>query len=259
MRRATVVMADADIVNRHSSIDGRQLSIIEIIVHKVSDNSVSIVNEALASNQDASGIILDLRAAIGDDERAAAKLAGLFLGQVPVMRIVQTAKEELEVVPGGNAATDVDMVVLMSGTTRGTAESIAAAFYENHRGVLVGTPSAGTARIATRIDLENGGALELLNKSIKTGRGVELDGRGVFPLVCLSNIRTSGQQNAFFLNVINGDFNARDFNIEPDIDASAIRKGCPAIVSGADEDALSSAVAVKVLTDAKVYSRLINM
>ena len=230
---------------------------LEFVVHKVSDGAVAIVNEALARYPDVTGIVMDLRATTGDDERAAAKMAGLFMGDVPVMRIAQTAQEEVEVVPGGKAVTDAPVVVLMSNTTRGTAEALVAAFYENGRGVLVGTPTAGTARIASRIDLDNGGALELLNKSIKTGRGQIIDGRGIFPLVCLSNIRTTQQRNAFFLNVINNDFQARDFNREKNVKVADIRKGCPTITSGADEDAVAAAVAAKILTDKKVYNRLI--
>ena len=254
LRRATVVVADADVVHRSDPETG---GILEIIIHNLTDNAVAIVNEALARYSDISGVILDLRTATGDNERAAAKLAGLFIGQKPVMRIVETAMDEVEVVPGGDAVTDVPMVVLMSDMTRGTAEAVVASIYENKRGVLVGTPTAGSARIATRIDLSNGGALELLNKSLKTGSGNLIDGRGIFPIVCLSNIRSSQQQNAFFLNVINNDFRARDFNKEPNIDASVIRKGCPTIVNGADEDALSSAVSAKILTDTKVYNRLV--
>ena len=254
LRRATVILADADVVHRSDADTG---GILEIVVHKISDNTVSIVNEALAKYQDVSGIILDLRAATGDDERAAAKLAGLFIGKKPVMRIVETARDEVEVIPGGDAVTDAPVVVLMSNTTRGTAEAVVAAFYENERGVLVGTPTAGSARIATRINLENGGALELLNKSIKTGTGRAIDGRGIFPIVCLSNIRSTNQQNAFFLNVINNDFNAQDFNRDDDIDVDAVRRGCPVITSGADEDALSAAVAAKILTDSKLYNKLV--
>ena len=254
LRRASIVLADADVVYRSDADAG---AILEIVVHKVSDNAAAIINEALAKYSDVSGIILDLRAATGDDERAAAKLAGLFIGAKPVMRIVETAMDEVEVVPGGSAATDAPVVVLMSNMTRGTAEAIVAAFYENARGVLVGTPTAGSARIASRINLENGGALELLNKSIKTGTGRQIDGRGIFPIVCLSNIRSVNQQNAFFLNVINNDFNAKDFNQDPDVDAESVRRGCPVITSGADEDALSMAVAVKILTDSKVYNRLV--
>lgn len=254
LRRATVILADADVVHRSDADTG---GILEIVVHKISDNTVSIVNEALAKYQDVSGIILDLRAATGDDERAAAKLAGLFIGKKPVMRIVETARDEVEVIPGGDAVTDAPVVVLMSNMTRGTAEAVVAAFYENERGILVGTPTAGSARIATRINLENGGALELLNKSIKTGTGRAIDGRGIFPIVCLSNIRSTNQQNAFFLNVINNDFNAQDFNRDDDIDVDAVRRGCPVITSGADEDALSAAVAAKILTDSKLYNKLV--
>lgn len=256
LRRATIVLADADIVYRAGNEDG--MGLLEIVVHKVSDSSVSIINEALARYPDVMGIVLDLRSAIGDDERAAAKLSGLFMGQVPVMRIVETAKAEVEIVPGGRAVTDAPVVVLMSNTTRGTAEAIASAFYENARGILVGTPTAGNARIATKIDLENGGALELLNKSIKTGTGKTIDGRGIFPLVCLSNIRSSEQQGAFFLNVLNGDFRAQDFNRNMSLTPDAIRKGCPTITSGADEDTLSTAVSVQILTDKKIYNRLMN-
>lgn len=256
LRRATVVVADADVVHRSNPDNG---GILEIIIHKISDGAVDIVKNTLNTYPEPEGIILDLRAATGDDERAAAKLAGMFIGEKPVMRIVETAMDEVEVVPNTDAITQAPVVVLLSDQTRGTAEAIASAFYENQRGILVGTPTAGNARIATVIDLDNGGALELLNKSIKTGQGNSIDNRGVFPIVCLSNIRSSQQQNAFFLNVINGDFHARDFNKEKDVNPQEIRQGCPIIASGTDEDALSMAVSVKILTDMKIYNGLIDL
>ena len=255
VRRATIVLADSDVV----FMDDDNGGVLEIVVNRVSNNTVSIVNEALNAHPNASGIILDLRSAFGDDERAAAKLAGLFIGSKPIMRIVETAGDELEIVPAGAALTNAPIVVVVSNMTRGTAEAIASAFYENGRGVLIGTPTAGRARIASRVNLENGGMLELMNKSIKTGTGRVIDGRGVFPLVCLSNIRTSAQQSAFFINVANHDFRARDFNAEPNIDAESVRRGCPTITSGDDEDLLSRSVAVQLLTDSKIYSRLLNV
>lgn len=254
VRRATIVSADADVV----FMDDDNGGILEVIVNKVSNGAVAIVTEALSKHPNLSGVILDLRAADGEDERAAAKLAGLFTGSKPVMRIVQNETEEMEVVPAGAAVTNAPVVVVVSNTTRGTAEAIAAAFYENSRGVLIGTPTAGLSRIASKIQLSDGSVLELLNKSVKTGRGQRLDNRGIFPLVCLSNIRTSSQQNAFFLNVINNDFRARDFNGEKNVNVESIRNGCPTITSGTDEDLVALSVAVKILTDAKVYSRLVN-
>lgn len=257
LRRATVVLADADIIHRakNNTTDG----VLEIVIHKVSDGAVDIVNEALNKYNDIGGIILDLRTAKGDDEKAAAKLAGLFMGAVPVMRVKETAVDELEIVPGGDAITKAPVVVLISDNTSGTSEAIAAAFYENKRGVLIGTPTAGRSRIATYLDLKNGGVLELLNKSVKTGKGNVIDGRGVFPLVCLSNIRNTQQREAFFLNILNGEFNAHDYNSEKNVDVKALRKACPNITSGEDEDSMSSAVSAKILTDKKIYSELMDL
>jgi C-terminal processing protease CtpA/Prc len=264
LRRASVQMADADIVYRTDSsqqIADSKVNILEIIIHDISENAVGIVNQALAKYGDASGIILDLRSARGGDEVAAAKLAGLFLGAVPVMRI-QGGGEELEVIPGSNAMTDAPVVVLISGNTIGTAEAVALAFHDNARGALVGTPSAGDARLITKIDLSVGGVIELGNRIVKSGNGAVIHERGVFPLVCLSNIRNNQQQEAFFINVINGDFNAKDYNKDQPGGGgesefiATIRKGCPAFKSGADEDLVSSAVAIKILTDDKVYKGL---
>lgn len=256
LRRATIVLADADVVHRTGGDDG---DILEIAVHNISDNAVSIVTEALAKYPDIAGIVLDLRTASGDDVRAVARLSGLFMGDVPVMRVAETANEEVEVVPSTAAATNAPVVVLVSNTTRGGAEALAAAFYENTRGVLVGTPTAGAARMATRIDLDDGGALELMNKLIKTGAGRDIDGRGVFPIVCLSNIRSSAQRDVFFVNVLNNNFKATDFNKMPDVPAADIRRGCPTITSGSDEDAVAAAVSAKILTDKTVYDALIKM
>ncbi|MCL2338605.1 MAG: S41 family peptidase, partial [Proteobacteria bacterium] len=262
LRRATVIIADADVIFKN--IEGSEQSmagkgILEIVVTKVSNNSAAIINEALMKYADqTAGIVLDLRAAVGDDEKAAAKLAGLFMGRMPVLRSVETASAETEITPGGDAVIpkEIPVVVLVSGGTSGTAEALAAAFYENSRGLLVGTPTSGTARLATRLDLKNGGQLMVMNRMVKTGAGRVIDGRGVFPIVCLSNIRNDDQRDAFFVNVMNDDFGARDFNKETDIDPRSIRKGCPAIKSGADEDSVASAVDTKILTDKKIYDAL---
>jgi len=224
----------------------------------VSENSVAIVNEALNKYKEASGIILDMRAAHGGDERSAAKLAGLFLGAVPIMHIDEGTNEELEVIPGGDAITNVPVIVLVSNQTQGTAEAIALAFNDNSRGVLVGTPTAAKAKLAKRTELSNGASLEIGSRNIKSGHGVIIDERGVFPLVCLSNIRNSSQQNAFFINVVNGDFHATDFNSDKSVDGDTVRKGCPNIKSGEDEDAFALAVSVELLTNNKAYKKLLE-
>ena len=63
---------------------------------------------------------------------------------------------------------------------------------------------------------------------------------------------------AFFLNVINNDFQVQDFNGRDEYSADDIRRGCPSITSGADEDAVATAVAVKILTDKRLYDKLLK-
>lgn len=259
LRRAAIVLADADIIYKQIQSDDKiDNAILEIVVHKITPSSVDIVSEALGKYENISGIVLDMRAASGDDATSAAKLAGLFIGQNPVMRIVETAKSESEIIPGGSAVIEVPTIVLISNATTGSAEAVASAFYESRRGVLVGTPTAGRARMATNLKLKNGGKLILFNKAIKTGSGRDIEGRGIFPLVCLSNIRNDQQQGAFFVNVLNGDFKLQDFNNKLDVPTADIRKGCPTITSGEDEDLLSAGVSVKILTDKNIYNNLLG-
>lgn len=255
LRRASVMLADADVIHRV----GNTSKILEIVIHNISENAVDIVNEALAKYQDVEGIVLDLRTSTGENEKSAAKLAGLFIGQRPVMVISEAPEDDLQVIPGGNAVTNLPVVVLISDSTRGMAEALASAFYENRRGLLVGTPTAGRARMPGRIHLTNGGILELLTKSIKTGNGNALDGRGVFPLICLSNIRGNSEKEAFFVNITNGTFNIHDYNQDDNPDVNALRRGCPNIVSGSDEDAMAIAVGVEILANKIIYSQLMGL
>ena len=93
---------------------------------------------------------------------------------------------------------------------------------------------------------------------MKSGSGKSLDGRGVFPIVCLSNIRNAQQQETFFLNVVNGKFNSHDYNNDNNVDVRALRNACPKITSGTDEDALATSLGVKILTDKKVDNELMD-
>ena len=88
---------------------------------------------------------------------------------------------------------------------------------------------------------------------------MDIDGRGVFPLVCLSNIRSSSEQEAFFLNVMNDNFNAHDYNKDKSVNVKALRKACPIIQSGTDEDNLSIGISSKILTNKSLYEQLMDL
>jgi len=247
LRRASVVIADADVIVKDK--------LLEIIINRVSNNAAEIIAGVLDGRADIEGIYLDLRGATGDDEKAMAKIAGLFLGKVPVARVSMSADDDVEIVPGGDKIVDAPIVVAVSNATSGTAEGLAYAFYEAGVGAIIGVPTAGRARLATRVDLNNGGALEISNRTMKSGKNRQIDGRGFFPLVCLSNIRNSDHKEVFLVNVRNHDWKEQDFNGE-EFDAKTVRKGCPNISSGSDEDAVSQAVAMDLLTSRAAYNNL---
>ena len=183
-------------------------------------------------------------------------MAGLFLGEVPIARIVSEGGQDAEVTPGGRAVTDANIVIAVSNSTTGTAEGLAFAFYEQRKGVTIGVPTPGRSRLRTTINLSNGGALELLNRELRTGQNRQIDGRGFFPNVCLSNIRTTDQQDVFMVSIRNNEWTIRDFNNDGDV--TAARRGCPNITSGADEDSVTSAVAMDILLNRDVYKSLMD-
>ena len=58
---------------------------------------------------------------------------------------------------------------------------------------------------------------------------------------------------------MNGDFNAHDYNKDKNVNVKALRKACPNITSGDDEDALADAISAKILTDKKIYEELMGL
>ena len=57
--------------------------------------------------------------------------------------------------------------------------------------------------------------------------------------------------------MINDDFHVQDFNKDNKVNVDAVRRGCPIIANGEDEDLMSAAVATKILTDKNIYHKLI--
>ena len=255
LRSASIILADTDITLKKLNND---LNLLEIVVHKITDNSVAIINEALKKYSNLSGIVLDLRNTFGSDEIVTAKLAGLFLGKKPIMRIIESDKSEAEIISSEVSKIDIPTVVLISSSTRGTAEALAYSFYENKKGILIGTPTLGNAYIPVILNLKNTGKLEVFNKVFKSGMGNTIYKKGVFPIVCLSNIKGKKQQDSFFVNINNNSFKYNDFNKRKDLNAKHIRFACPNMNDGKEEDVISSAISAKILTDKKVYNKLIG-
>ena len=58
---------------------------------------------------------------------------------------------------------------------------------------------------------------------------------------------------------MNGEFSAHDYNTQQNVDVTALRRACPTITDGSDEDAMATAVSAKVLTEKTIYNNLMDL
>lgn len=176
--------------------------------------AVEFVNMAVESAQESPGGILDLRGASGNDLDAVIKIAARYLndgrvirlkvmnGQMPVeleyrlenFSVVKSSKGALlkEVEPGNVIKTELDsevvidkvtkkyytgkLVVLVDGSTSGTAELLANILQNHHRAVVVGRKSNA---LDTLISVKT---VEGITIQIPTTKIVELDGKPFGPV-----------------------------------------------------------------------------
>jgi carboxyl-terminal processing protease len=140
------------------------------------------------------GIVLDLRGIGGTSVHPAVLLADTLLAGGVIGR-VQTAQREVTYQADPDALfRNAPIAVLVDGFTSGTAEWLAAALQDNHRGIIVGTPTfsavnvipSGTMQwrtdVRSRVLLSNGfGAIELTTGRLERGDGRPISGESSAP------------------------------------------------------------------------------
>jgi len=138
---------------------------------------------------------LDLRFADGQDYTAAANAADRFLSrEQPLLdwdegSIHSTGKAD---------AINVPVAVLVNRRTTGAAEALAAALRETDAAVLIGSRTAGQARIFKEFDLSNGQRLRVATGQVSVGKGKPLSATGVAPDI---EVLVSGEdETAYFVD-----------------------------------------------------------
>ncbi len=129
-------------------------------------------------------LILDLRGCASGEPSEAIQTAQLFLksGTIATLRGQTIPKETFTANPSKVVWND-PVTVLMSGSTAGPAEILAAAIAENHRGDTVGQSSLGLASEQKLIPLDNGAAMFLTVGIYYTPAGKAILNNGVTPTV----------------------------------------------------------------------------
>ena len=141
-------------------------------------DEIKSAHDKLDATNKLKGVVLDLRFADGQDYTAAANAADRFLSrEQPLLdwdegSIHSTGKAD---------AINIPVTVLVNRRTAGAAEALAAALRETDAAVLIGSRTAGQARIFKEFDLSNGQRLRVATGQVSVGKGKPLSATGVAP------------------------------------------------------------------------------
>ena len=156
-------------------------------------DEIKSAHDRLDATNKLKGVVLDLRFADGQDYTAAANAADRFLSrEQPLLdwdegSIHSTGKAD---------AINVPVAVLVNRRTTGAAEALAAALRETDAAVLIGSRTAGQARIFKEFDLSNGQRLRVATGQVSVGKDKPLSATGVAPDI---EVPVSGEdETAYF-------------------------------------------------------------
>ncbi len=137
---------------------------------------------ALFERKGCRGLVLDLRGNPGGDLEAAVDVAGCFLGNKPVVRIVRRGgREEVWYARPAGTPTSLPLAVLVDGGSASAAEIVAGALKDAGRGVLVGTRTFGKGLVQTVFGLGAGTGMKLTTDKYLTPKGRDIHGKGILP------------------------------------------------------------------------------
>lgn len=135
------------------------------------------------------GVILDLRDNPGGEVASSLQVVDLFLDhgaivtfEFPNQANIQVARALLD--RGGNSR--VPVIVLINRNSASASEIVAAALQDNHRALVIGSPSYGKGTSQKVFNLVNGGELFVTSAYMRAPAGYLLDHHGVLPDICTS-------------------------------------------------------------------------
>ncbi len=160
-------------------------TIAHISLHEFTQDAAGSFYDALqkAVNNNAQGIVLDLRDDPGGYLEVAVNLAGYFLKpDTLVVKEVGRAVPEVDSKSEGNGAlADVPMAVLINGGSASAAEILAGALHDDRNVPLVGEKSFGKGTVQELEQLSDGSAIKLTIAHWVLPSGKILDHDGLMP------------------------------------------------------------------------------
>jgi hypothetical protein len=134
--------------------------------------------ERISASNLLQGLVLDLRFAAGEDYSEAASVADLFVADERPLLSWEGRTKHSTAKPD---AWRQPLIVLVNRETAGAAEALAGMLRQTERGLLIGSATAGRARMYRDFPLSNGQRLRIATSPVRLGDGQELPAAGVRP------------------------------------------------------------------------------
>jgi carboxyl-terminal processing protease len=208
------------------------------------------------------GIVLDLRGDPGGLLDQAVSLADVF---IPGGHIVATtgrhpASRQLFDAAGDSLVPRIPVVVLINGGSASASEVVAAALQDAGRAVVVGSSSYGKGTVQTIIRLPNEGELSLTWALLLAPSGYYLNGHGVVPTLCTSDLKDDAESLRIALqragSVAISPLTPRPRASLSDADWSQLRRSCRART---DKPAIDMIVAERLLADPELFGEAVHV
>ncbi len=133
-------------------------------------------------NQQASGIILDLRGNPGGLLETVVDVASFFLKEGVVVDVVgNEGKHDAYSVRPGEITTDLPLVVLVDGYSASGSEVLAGALQDYGRATIAGAKTFGKGSVNILLQLKDGSALYITHARWLTPDGRLIEGEGLYP------------------------------------------------------------------------------
>ncbi|CAH9056101.1 putative CtpA-like serine protease [Pseudoalteromonas sp. CIP111854] len=136
------------------------------------------------------GLVIDLRDNPGGTLTSAVAISDLFLNAGTIVSTKGRFYDANQhfTAQSGDVLNGAPVVVMINGNSASAAEILAGALQDNHRALVVGTPSYGKGSVQSLIPIGNGTtALKLTTARYFTPSGRSIEGTGIAPDITLTN------------------------------------------------------------------------
>ena len=177
-----ITRADIQVPTVEFSMKG---NIADIQLNEFTQDSDNLFYQALqkAVNNNAQGIVLDLRGNPGGYLEVAVDLSGYFLkpGSPVVKEVGRTVPEQDYTASGSGALDNMPMAILIDGGSASAAEILSGALNDDRKIPLIGSKSFGKGTVQQLEDLPDGSSLKITVAHWVLPSGRILDHDGLLP------------------------------------------------------------------------------